>query len=107
MQINEMEIRRHILKSQLLYRLSYGLQSLTQQRVLRDFWRSDCGRNGNRTHIYGTQRVTSIVASLRIDPSPVLGVLIAIPSLLGFAVLIGPFYLFGEIVTALRERSNG
>lgn len=47
------------------------------------------------------------ITGLRIDPFTLLAVAIGVPMLLGFAVLIGPFYLFGETVTALRERGAG
>ena len=52
------------IKSQLLYRLSYGLEILMPQGLLRQFWHPSKCQNETRTYTYGKQRVPSITPSL-------------------------------------------
>jgi hypothetical protein len=56
--------RVRILKSQLLYQLSYAPKSLMPQGDLQGFAHPDLGRNGNGTYIYGKRGVPSISTSL-------------------------------------------
>ena len=53
-----------LIKSQLLYQLSYAPKSLMPQGDLPGFAPPDLGRNENGTYLYGMQRVPSIVPTV-------------------------------------------